>query len=427
MADTIFALSSGSPPAAIAVIRIAGPLAGRALERLAGELTPARRAVFRILTDERGGVLDHALVLWLPGPANAIGEDTAELHCHGGRAVVRAIERALALIDGLRAAEPGEFTRRAFANGRLDLTEAEGLADLLEAETEWQRRAALAATGGAISAKVENWRRIVLALAAEVESVLDFGDEDDVGPSLADDFAERVASLRDAISTELVRPGAERLREGYRVAIAGPPNAGKSTLFNALLEQEAAIATPIAGTTRDVLERSLSWEGIPFTLIDMAGLRPETSDPIEAEGIGRAEAAIDTADCVLWLGEEGAGPDGSVEIEARIDDTSAVSKVEPALRLSARTGEGMDTLRHWLVAHARVSLPRPGEAAWNARQRSALAEAADALREEGVDNGDELLIAENLRRARQAFDRLTGRAATEDVLDTLFARFCIGK
>ncbi|HEX4848420.1 MAG TPA: GTPase, partial [Novosphingobium sp.] len=252
MADTIFALSSGAPPAAIAVVRISGVRAGVALKALSGRLPPERRAVAATLRDTAGAVLDRALVLWLPGPHTATGEDTAELHLHGGRAVVAAISAALAALPGLRAAEPGEFTRRAFANGRIDLAEAEGLADLLSAETELQRQSALAMAGGAFSRQVEEWREGLLGLSAAVEAVLDFADEDDVA-TLPADFLQRIDRLRGEIAVWLARPRAEVLREGFRVVIAGPPNAGKSTLFNCLVQSDAAIATPIAGTTRDVL------------------------------------------------------------------------------------------------------------------------------------------------------------------------------
>ncbi|MEO9490804.1 MAG: GTPase, partial [Marinomonas sp.] len=269
MIDTIFALSSGAPPAAIAVIRVSGPQAGSALTALSARDLPSRRPVLAKLSDLSGQLLDEALVLWLPGPNTATGEDLAELHCHGGRAVVAAVESALEDMVGLRRAQPGEFTRRAFANGRIDLAEAEGLADLLSAETELQRSAAVAMAGGGFSAQVEEWRSAVLRFSAEVEAALDFSDEDDVSAMRAD-FAADLRGLSDNLDEWLSRPRAERLGEGYRVVLAGPPNAGKSTLFNALLESEAAITSPTAGTTRDVIERSFAMEGVPFTLVDTA-------------------------------------------------------------------------------------------------------------------------------------------------------------
>ncbi|MDE2621422.1 MAG: 50S ribosome-binding GTPase, partial [Sphingomonadales bacterium] len=251
---TIFALSSGTVPAAIGVVRISGPEAGAALSRLAGRLPPPRRAVTATLRDAAGAVLDRALVLWLPGPGTATGEDCAELHLHGGRAVIAAVEAALLACPGLRRAEPGEFTRRTFVNGRIDLAEAEGLADLLAAETELQRQSALAMAGGGLSRLVEGWRERLLLLSAEVEAALDFADEDDVDtPDAAPCSTWNIAPLRDEIGNWLSRPRAETLREGFRVVLAGPPNAGKSTLFNALVESEAAITSPIAGTTRDLV------------------------------------------------------------------------------------------------------------------------------------------------------------------------------
>lgn len=423
--DTIFALSSGSPPAAIAVIRLSGPAAGSALESLAGRLPEPRKASYRPLKDGAGVVLDRALILWFPGPKTATGEDLAELHLHGGRAVVAAVEKALAAIPALRKAMPGEFTRRAFANGQIDLAEAEGLADLLSAETELQRRSAIAMAGGAFSSQVEDWRTRILTASAAVEAVLDFGDEDDVS-DLPADFALRIQSLSDELNDWLSRPRAETLKEGFRVVLAGPPNAGKSTLFNALVEDEAAITAPLAGTTRDVLTRSVSIGGVPFTFADTAGLRDETSDVIEAIGIDRAKAALDRADLVLWLGDEGQGPDDAWEIAAQADLESSVPKSAPRHRVSAVTSEGLDALRRDLIETAQVAMPRPGDTALNARQHAHLTEAKDALGFVLFER-DPLLVAECLRRVRVSFDALIGRTTTEDMLDTLFGRFCIGK
>ncbi|WP_260926088.1 tRNA uridine-5-carboxymethylaminomethyl(34) synthesis GTPase MnmE [Novosphingobium sp. 9] len=426
MTDTIFALSSGSPPAAIAVVRVSGPQAGTALAALCGGRLPElRRASFRPLRDENGALLDHALVLWFPGPATATGEDLAELHLHGGRAVVRAVEAALAAIPGLRPAEAGEFTRRSFANGRMDLAEAEGLADLLSAETELQRQNAVALAGGALSREVERWRAEVLTLSALVEAALDFADEDDV-EGLPPAFAERLAMFHVELSDWLTRPRAEVLKEGFRVVLAGPPNAGKSTLFNALVEDEAAITSPLAGTTRDVLTRAVAIGGVAFVFGDTAGLRDETGDAIEAIGIDRARAELGRADLVLWLGPEGEGPEGSWEIAAQIDREGTSEKRAPRHRLSAATGEGLDSLRRDLVEHARGTLPKPGAVALNARQAKAIGEAVDGLAI-ALSAHDPLVVAEGLRLARLAFDALTGRAATEDMLDALFGRFCIGK
>jgi tRNA modification GTPase len=425
MTDTIFALSSGAAPAAIAVIRISGPAAAEALRRLTGRVPPPRRAVHAPLRGAEGALLDRALVLWLPGPNNATGEDTAELHCHGGRAVIAAVEAALGEVPGLRPAIAGEFTRRAFANGRIDLAEAEGLADLLSAETELQRRAALAMASGAFSRTVEDWRARLLTCSAMLEAVLDFSDEDDVAP-LPADLAGLVGALRDELGDWLSRPRAEVLREGFRVVIAGPPNAGKSTLFNALVESEAAIATPIAGTTRDVLTRPVAICGLPFVFVDTAGLRDETQDAIEAIGIERARDALDAADLVLWLGTEGEGPREAWEIAAQADRQGHAAKSAPRHRVSAVTGVGLTDLRADLVALARQALPKPGEAALNERQHRLLGE-AEAMLAFAEAVTDPLLIAEHLRLARVAFDALVGRSTTEHMLDALFGRFCIGK
>lgn len=424
MNDTIFALSSGSPPAAIAVLRISGSRAGDTLATLCGIPRP-RHASYRTLRVPRGTVLDRALVLWFPGPNTATGEDLAELHLHGGRAVVAAVESALRDLPGLRHAAPGEFTRRAFANGRIDLAEAEGLADLLSAETELQRRSAIAMAGGALSTQVEQWRERVLTLSAAVEAVLDFGDEDDVS-ELASDFNSRLEALAAELSDWLKRPRAETLREGFRVVLAGPPNAGKSTLFNALVEDEAAITAPMAGTTRDVLTRAVAIEGVPFVFVDTAGLRQDAIDPVEAIGIDRARAALERADLVLWLGEHGAGPVDAWEIAAQIDRPDRIMKVACRHRVSARTGDGLASLRMDLVTTARHAMPLPGEAALNARQYEFVREAEQALRA-AILAVDPLIVAECLRRVRVSFDGLVGRATTEDMLDTLFGRFCIGK
>jgi len=424
--DTIFALSSGAPPAGIAVLRVSGPGARMALERLSGSLPTPRRARFGPLRDAAGGLLDEALLLWFPGPGTATGEDLAELHLHGGRAVVAAVEAVLAALPGMRRAEPGEFTRRAFANGRIDLAEAEGLADLLAAETELQRRSALAMASGRFSRQVEGWLGTLLALAARLEAALDFEDEADVS-ALPADFPLQIRILREEIERFLNAPHAETVREGFRVVLAGPPNAGKSTLFNALTESEAAITAPTAGTTRDVLVRPVAISGMPFSFVDTAGLREQdVANEVEAIGIGRARAELERADRVLWLGPEGEGPAHGWEIEAQADRPDRTVKAAPRHRVSAISGEGLAELRHALIEDALRAMPKPGEAALDARQRGLLAEAAEALDRAGEEE-DPLLAAEHLRLARIAFDRLTGRATTEDMLDALFGRFCIGK
>lgn len=416
------------------MLRVSGPQARSALSALAATLPAPRRATLRTLLDPAtGDPLDTALLLWFPGPDTATGEDLAEIHAHGGRSTVRAIESALATLPGLRSAQPGEFTRRALMNGRIDLAEAEGLADLLSAETESQRKAALAVAGGALSGAVAGWQDRLLGLSARVEAVLDFSDEDDV-----DADATVIASISQQIQILdlewrgwLARPSSERLRDGISVAIAGPPNAGKSTLLNALAEREAAIVSPIAGTTRDIIEVPLALDGIPFRFADTAGLHEGTGDSIEAIGIERAKAMIEASDILLWLGDLGAAPIHphlcriAAQSDRWSDDTSWKQRAKAAdLALSARTGEGMAALHHWLVAAARDLIPGEGEFALNRRHRAALADAADAL---NAPHPDPLILAEQLRAARLAIDGITRSAGTEAMLDALFGRFCIGK
>ena len=425
MDDTIFALSSGPAPAAIGLIRVSGPDAAKACVALAGALPDPRMASLRTLRSAEGTVLDRALALWFPGPATATGEDLLELHCHGGRAVIAAVTQALGELEGLRQAEPGEFTRRAFANGRLDLAEAEALSDLLTAETELQRQVAQTGFGGALSRQVERWRDDVLGLSALVESALDFSDEDDVS-ELPARFYEGLARFRAELAESLARPSAERLRDGVRVVLAGPPNSGKSSLFNALIDESAAIVSATEGTTRDFIERPVALGGVPLILVDTAGVRETTSDDIEALGIARSRNQMDRADIVLWLGPQGEGPAGGIEVESLSDTRSVRVKGDAAILVSSVTGVGLDALTARIVAEARSLLPKPGQAALNERQRNLLGEALgdlDFLTEER----DLLLVGEGLRRVRIAFDRLLGRASTEDMLDTLFGRFCIGK
>lgn len=427
--DTIFALSSGAPPAAIAIIRISGPSAFDAVQMLAGRLPEARRATLATLRNPSdGSFLDRALLLTFMGPDTATGEDLAELHLHGGRAVVRAVEASLAAVGGLRRAQPGEFTRRAFANGRLDLNEAEGLADLLTAETEWQRRAAGAMMNGAFTQAIESWREDLLSLSARVEAELDFSDEDDVSTQNNHDITNGCRKLHGVITSLLVAPTAEKLRDGIRVVIGGPPNCGKSTLLNALVAREAAIVSDIAGTTRDLIEVPVAIDGMPFVFIDSAGIRAETDDHIEAIGIDRARMAFDAADMMLWLGEEGKGPShpALLEIEAKNDDPFHERKSESAHRLSALTGNGVGSLVKAITVRAAVLLPAPDQFAINDRQRLLLADTASAL-SSAADVEDWLIVAEQLRQARLSLDALTGRAHTEDMLDALFGRFCIGK
>jgi tRNA modification GTPase len=294
--DTIFALASGRPPAAVAILRVSGPQAHAAGAKLAGELPPARQAGVRTLRAPDGSTLDDALVLRFDSPASFTGQDSVEFQCHGGRAVVDAVHAALAGIDGLREALPGEFTRRAFENGRIDLTEAEGLADLIEAETESQRRTALAMAEGGLRRQIDRWRQQLLALSARAEAAIDYAEEGDVGgdPALAADCAALAAELGDW----LARPRVEPLKDGVRVVVAGPPNAGKSSLLNAIAGSERAIVTPLPGTTRDHIEVPLAVGGIPILLTDTAGLR-ESADTVERIGVDRARALVAGADVLL--------------------------------------------------------------------------------------------------------------------------------
>ncbi|OHD07358.1 MAG: tRNA uridine-5-carboxymethylaminomethyl(34) synthesis GTPase MnmE [Sphingopyxis sp. RIFCSPHIGHO2_12_FULL_65_19] len=426
------------PPAAIGVVRISGPGAGEALRALAGRLPDARRASLAELKDADGAALDRALILWFPGPATATGEDLAELHLHGGRAVVAAVEAALGVIPGLRRADPGEFTRRAFENGRIDLAEAEGLADLLAAETESQRVQALGMASGHVSRAVAAWQDRLLHLMAGAEAELNFADEDDVevGEGAAQRLVAGMGGLAAELGTWLERPAAEVIAEGLSVVIAGPPNAGKSTLINALAQRELAIVSPIEGTTRDVIETPLALDGIAMRFSDTAGIRAEGADVVEAIGIDRARAAVEAADILLWLGSPKDAPahPRAILVAAQADrwrgDAAAEARAAHCdLTLSAATGVGLDRLHAYIVAMARTLLPREGEAALRQRQRAALAEAKDWLTivAGSREAGDLILLAERLRLAATALDRITGRAGVEEMLDALFGRFCIGK
>ncbi|KQM96396.1 tRNA uridine-5-carboxymethylaminomethyl(34) synthesis GTPase MnmE [Sphingomonas sp. Leaf25] len=429
MTTTIFAVSSGRPPAAIAVLRLSGGSAIAAAGVLAGKLPPPRRAGVRDLRDPGDGrLLDRALVLVFPGPATATGEDLVELHLHGGRAVVDAVERVLAAQPGLRAALPGEFTRRALAHGRIDLTEAEGLADLLSAETEAQRRIAIDTSGGRLRRQVADWTATATRLSATVEAVLDHGDEDDVdaGDAVIDGVRHDAADLARAIDTVLAAPPVERLRDGIRVVLAGPPNAGKSTLLNTLIGREAAIVSPIAGTTRDVIETPVTRGGIAWLFLDTAGLREATDDAIEAIGIDRAARSIAAADILVWLGDD--TPPDHAHVIALCPRADLPGRPGGAGRLavSAHSGEGIDALWTALADAARALLPAIDDLALNRRQASHAAHAAAALHRAAAQH-DPLLIAEELRYVLNGFAALTGQQATEAMLDALFGRFCIGK
>lgn len=393
---------------------------------MANALPAPRRASLRLIVDPRDGQpLDRALLLWLPGPATVTGEDMAELHCHGGRAVVAAVESALGALPGLRRAEAGEFTRRAFDNGLMDLNAVEGLADLLAAETQTQRRAALMMAEGHFSRRIEGWREQLLTLSAMAEAALDFSDEDDVPDAAIEArIGEGIRALEEEVSVILAAPSAERLRDGIRVVLAGPPNAGKSTLLNALVGRDAAIVSDIAGTTRDRIEVPAAIGGTAFLFTDTAGLRDDSGDAIEAIGMDRARAALDSADIILWLGAAGDMPREDALLIAAQSDRDLDGR--PGLKLSARTGQGMTQLVDWLLERAATMLPGEGDLALHDRQRQGAGQVQRSLQAAGAAR-DLLVIAEELRLARRAVDALTGQAGTEDMLDRLFSGFCIGK
>ena len=425
--STIFAPSSGLPPAAIAVIRISGPQAFAAASALAGDLPVPREARLRTLRDPASGDhLDSALVLVFPAPNTATGEDLVELHVHGGRAVVAAVEAALAGQPGLRRAEPGEFTRRALTNGRIDLAEAEGLGDLLSAESELQRRAALAMADGTLSRQIASWRAALLGLAARIEASLDFSDEADVDTVLLDGIRSEAWTVASEIRAALSAPAVDRLRDGIRVVLAGPPNSGKSTLLNALARREAAIVSPIAGTTRDRIEVPVSRAGIPFVLTDTAGLRESTGDTIEAIGIDRATQAIAGADLALWLGDEAPPEERMLRLHARADVPGREDVPDGAvLAVSGETGSGVEQLWELLVSRSASLIPGASDMALNQRQRAHCQEALEALND--LHASDELVVADSLRQANVALSRITGDVGIEAMLDALFSRFCIGK
>ncbi|HEX4695361.1 tRNA uridine-5-carboxymethylaminomethyl(34) synthesis GTPase MnmE [Sphingomonas sp.] len=423
---TIFAPSTGAPPAAIAIVRISGPDAFAAARALAGPLAPPREARVRTLRDPASGDhLDRGLVLVFPGPATATGEDLVELHIHGGRAVVAAIETALAKLPGLRRAEPGEFTRRALTNGRIDLAEAEGLGDLLSAETELQRRAAMVMADGVLSRQIGGWRNALIGLAARIEASLDFADEADVPQALLDDVRDRAGAIAGEMRSVLAAPSVERLRDGIRVVLAGPPNSGKSTLLNALARREAAIVSPIAGTTRDRIEVTVARDGIPFVLTDTAGLRDSPEDAIERIGIARADQAIAEADLVLWLGDRPPPAEGILRLHARCDLPERCEPAPGAIAVSAEWPESVEALWNVITNRARALIPKPGDLALNRRQASHCADALAALDDAAA--ADELIVADALRRANVALARITGDIGIEAMLDALFGKFCIGK
>jgi tRNA modification GTPase len=437
---SIYALSSGHGKAGVAVIRISGPQTGFVLHAMASGI-PEPRVVrlTAIRNPETGDVLDRGLVLWFPAPRSFTGEDMAELHVHGGRAVLEAVLQALAGLTGLRLAEPGEFARRAFENGKLDLTAAEGLADLIDAETEAQRRQALRQADGVLRLLYDGWRERLIAASAALEADLDFADEADVPESIAATARPAVEALAREIAAHLQDARGEILRDGFHVVIAGPPNAGKSSLLNALARRDAAIVSAEAGTTRDIIEVRLDIGGYPVVLMDTAGIR-EAGGEIEREGIRRTLDRMRGADLVLWM-EDASQPATAPHTAPEAEDSAPViriaSKVDlsasrsqgEVVPISAKTGEGLDRLLDALLDHIRNRLASTeGATITRARHRAGLTEAHDALLDflAGDANAIELR-AEDLRRAATAIGRITGRVDVEDILDKIFADFCIGK
>ena len=423
MADTIFALSSGRPPAAISVIRISGPHAHAAARLVAGSLPEARTAAVRELRHPKASeLLDEALVLRFDAPASSTGEDIVEFQCHGGRAVVDALLAALGEIEGLRQAQPGEFTRRAFENGRIDLTEAEGLADLIEAETESQRKAALAVAEGGLRKQIGAWQERLLGLSAQAERAIDYDEDDElVDPTLL----RGCMALADELQQWLERPRVEPLKDGVLVVVAGPPNAGKSSLINVIVGEERAIVTDVPGTTRDHIEVPLSLGGVPIRLTDTAGLR-DTDDMVEAIGVERSGKLVEAAEVLVWLGDAAAAP--SHPRLLRVHSKADLEPIAPegSIAVSSVTGIGVPALLEQIEAETRTVLPAEDAISLNRRQARHIGEARAALASAGSAH-DPILVAEDLRLARTAFDRLTGRAGVEDVLDALFGRFCLGK
>ncbi len=428
--ETIIALSSGALPAGVAVIRISGARTAALVRKVAGTLPEPRRLSLQTL---RLGAMpvDTGLVAWFPGPHSFTGEDCAELQVHGSPAVVRTLLRGLADEPGVRLAQAGEFTRRAFENGKLDLTEVEGLGDLIAAETESQRRQALARLGGGLTRQLEDWRKRLLDLRAEVEARLDFSDEGDVG-EYPPDFDERVRSLQAELASARNDVARGRIvREGLRVALGGPPNAGKSSLLNALAKSEIAIVTDEPGTTRDVREVAVDLGGQLVVLVDTAGLR-ETTSKAEAEGVRRAREALASADLALWLMAPDAAeppPEIAAPVWRIATKTDVASPAAPCdVAISIRTGDGLDALVGRLEAFA-ADAAGEGEPALVSRERdlAALGDAVIDLGEAGIRLGEPEIAAEALRRASQALERLLGRMDPEAVLDRLFLNFCIGK
>jgi tRNA modification GTPase len=436
---TIFALSSAPGRAGVAVIRISGPAAQGVLQRMVAPIPKPRVAAFRTIRHpETGEALDRAVVLWFAAPLSETGEDVVEFQVHGSRAVVAALLSALATIPGCRLAEPGEFARRAFENGKLDLAEVEGLADLVDAETDAQRRQALAQAGGALSKLYDGWRARLIEIAALTEAAIDFSDEGDVSASSFAEARKRAEILAKEIAAHLDDGHrGEILRDGFRVALLGAPNAGKSSLLNALARRDAAIVSAEAGTTRDVIEVHLDLGGLPVIVSDTAGIR-EAASEVEQEGIRRSLAAARDADLILWLTEKeesipplGFSRETSLVIRSKAD-LPHESQMEPGfgdLAISAKTGAGLDRLIAVISERAKQAVgSQTDPVITQARHRQALETALADVTAFLAESPEPIeLRAEDVRRAAQALGRITGRVDVEDVLDQIFSRFCIGK
>ena len=430
--ETIFALSSGALPAGIAVVRVSGPLAFGALASLSDRPPPPlRMAAVRALATPATGPIDDALVLRFAGPASATGEDVVELHVHGGRAVVAALIAALAALPGLRLAMPGEFARQAFDNGRLDLAQVEGLADLIAAETEHQRRVALAHADGALSRAIAAWSARLTDLRIDAEAGLDFADgEDDVAARLVTRGDDEIVALQSDLDAALTgAAGGRALREGLTIVVTGPPNVGKSSLINCLARREVALVSPAPGTTRDAIEARLDLGGIVVTLVDTAGLR-DSDDPVEAAGIARARVRAASADLVLALFRQGAIPGDGHPVRSMIDlDATPWLTPEGVIGVSTVTGAGIAQLEAWLTAWARGAAGSASASAGlvlNVRQAIAVRQARDSLDLVGGQS-EPVLRAEGLRLAQRSLDGVTGANGVASILDGVFARFCIGK
>ena len=439
MSDTIYALATPPGRSGVAVVRISGPDARAALAALtARELPKPRVATLRRLIGKHDVPIDDALALWFPAPHSFTGEDMAELHLHGGPAVIAATLAALSAQQGLRLAEPGEFTRRAFDHDKLDLAQVEGIADLIAAETEMQRRQALRQAEGALSRRLETWRTDLARVLARLEAYIDFPDEDLPQQLLASiDF--EIRQIADTLGRELIGHAAERLRDGLTIAILGAPNVGKSSIINKLAQREAAIVSSIAGTTRDVIEVRMDVAGYPVTLADTAGLRA-SADEIEAEGVRRALGRAEHADLKLLVFDGGNWPAIDPETAKLIDDQAmcVVNKAdllrepEPVavegravLKLSCKHGLGLDALVAEIAVRAKGAMAGT-EVLTRARHRAAVEEAKAALDRSRVA-GQLELKAEDLRLAVRAIGRIAGRVDVEEVLDLIFREFCIGK